>query len=246
MANVAVVAGAGSGIGRATALLLAEQGFHTVAVDIDERAATETATLIAASGHAASAHAADVSDVHAVRLIIDSVNTELGDISALINSAGILRVADLAATTDDDWDRTMEVNARSCFLLARAALPSLLASKGAIVNIASTSGLRPGLRTTAYAASKGAIIAFSRALAMEVAPNVRVNSVCPGWVDTGFNAPSIQAMGGDAALEARISRLVPMRRQAESSEIAQLVAFLATDRASFITGQCLVIDGGEI
>jgi dihydroanticapsin dehydrogenase len=140
----------------------------------------------------------------------------------------------------------MRVNPRSCFLGAKYGVPYLRErGGGSIVNVSSLAGLKGGPGMTAYSASKGAIIAFTRALAEELAPdNIRANSVCPGWIDTPFNEPAIEFMGGRAQQEEMVQQTVPLKRQGRPEEIAPGILYLASDASSYVTGQELVIDGG--
>jgi dihydroanticapsin dehydrogenase len=140
----------------------------------------------------------------------------------------------------------MEVNPRSCFLGAKYGLPFLVQrGGGVIVNVASLAGLKGGPGMTAYSASKGAIIAFTKALAAELAPaNIRVNAMCPGWIDTPFNQPAIDFMGGREVQDRVVEQIVPLGRQGVPEEIATGMLFLASDASSYMTGQALVIDGG--
>ena len=144
------------------------------------------------------------------------------------------------------WDALFAVNARAHFFGAKHAVPHLRKSgKGSIINTSSLAGQRGGPGLTAYSASKGAVIAFSTALAMELAKdNIRVNTICPGWVDTPFNQPAINFMGGRDTQEAVVKAIVPLGRQAMSSEIAPLFVYLASDESSYMTAQAITVDGG--
>ena len=179
--------------------------------------------------------------------LFDTAAEHLGGIDVIINNAGIQRSAPVTELAEADWDLHMAVNAKSCFLAAKYGVPHLRASGSApaIVNMASVGGFKAPAGLTAYSASKGAIIAFTRTLASELGPEgIRVNCVAPGWVDTPFNDPIVSHMGGRAAQDAAVRAGVPLQRQGRPDEIAEALLFLASEASSFVTGTALVIDGG--
>lgn len=241
-----LITGAASGIGRAVAETLAEQGATLTLGDLNEAGLTETAGLARDRGATVATLAGDVSRTEDVAALVAHAVQEMGGLEAVVCSAGIQRAGAVSDFPEDQWDALMGVNAKSCYLTAKHAVAPLAeAAAGSIVNIASLAGLAGGPGMTAYAASKGAIVAFSKALANEVAPQgIRVNSVCPGWIDTPFNQPAIDDMGGLEAQAEMIRRIVPLQRQGTPAEVADLVAFLVSDASSYITGQAIVIDGG--
>jgi len=240
--RVAVVTGGAHGIGRASALRLAEEGARVAVLDVNEAGAHETAELI---GDAAVAIACDVADAASVAEAFDRVRDRFGTVDVLHSNAGVLLPGSAEDGAPEEWDRTFAVNVRGMYLAARAVLPTMLAQgRGAIVNTASTSGIaaEPGL--AAYCASKAAVIQLTRQLAVDYSRRgVRVNCVCPGWIDTGFNDPVLEGVGDEELAEA-IDRMVPLGRQGAPEEIAAVVAFLASDDASLVTGHALVADGG--
>jgi NAD(P)-dependent dehydrogenase (short-subunit alcohol dehydrogenase family) len=240
-----VLTGAAANIGRATALLFAEEGARLVLGDLDS-AAEGTADTIRANGGEASFVATDVRSPEAMDALLDRTARTLGGIDVIVNNAGVQRAGGVVDWSVEDWDLLMETNARSCFLAAKFGVPHLRAAcGGVIVNMASIVGLKGVPSATGYSASKGAIIAFTRALAVEVAGDgIRANALCPGWVDTPFNEPAIQAMGGRGVQEQVVRSTVPMQRQASLDEIAQVMLFLASDMSSYMTGQAVVVDGG--
>ncbi|MGV9633106.1 SDR family NAD(P)-dependent oxidoreductase [Nocardia rhamnosiphila] len=242
-----VVTGAATGIGRASAALLAAEGAALVLADINLAELEATAKTITDTGARCVARYCNVSDASSVESLIGYADTELGGIDAIVNSAGVQRSGPVTEFPESDWDLMLSVNPKSCFLLAKYAAPVLRRrGGGSIVNIASIAGIKGGPGQTAYSASKGAIVAFSRALAAELAPDIRVNSLCPGWVDTPFNQPAIDNMGGPEAQAALIERTVPLQRQGTVDEIARSVLFLAGDASSYMTGQSLIVDGGTV
>jgi dihydroanticapsin dehydrogenase len=240
-----LVTGSAANIGAATARRFAREGARLVLVDRDE-AVRETAAALSAEGADASAVVADVSSDDAVQALVRDAAAALGGIDVLVNNAAIQRVGGVTELDLADWEATFAVNVRSCFLTARAVVPHMRrASGGVIVNTSSQVGLHGAPGASAYAASKGAVIAFTRSLALELAPDgIRVNAICPGWVDTSFNGPAIAMLGGATAHAELVRDSIPLGRQARPDEIAAGMLFLASDESSYMTGQVLPIDGG--
>ncbi|MBV9604521.1 MAG: SDR family oxidoreductase [Solirubrobacterales bacterium] len=238
--KVAIVTGAGSGIGRATALLFAREGARVLAVDVDGDAARRTEQDAEGSVIAAQV---DVSDESAVIDMLDRCDRELGSVSLLANIAGVGATTSAPDTSLEVWEKVFAVNARGTFLCCKHAIPRMAAAGGgSIVNMASVAGL-VGLRNrAAYCASKGAVIALTRALALDhVADRVRVNCVCPGTVDSPWVRRLLDEVG--ESLDALVARQ-PMGRLGTAEEIAAAVHYLASDAAAFMTGSALVLDGG--
>jgi len=245
--KIVVITGAATGIGRAAALLFAREGASLVIGDINEQGARETVSLSEeAGGGRAMFVSTDVSQAIAMETLMRAAVEGYGGIDVLINNAGAQRSGGVTDFAETDWDLLMAVNPKSCFLGAKYGVPHLRArGGGVIVNVASLAGLKGGPGMAAYSASKGAIVAFTKALAAELAPDgIRVNAMCPGWIDTPFNQPAIDFMGGRAAQEAAVRQIVPLGRQGVPEEIARGLLFLASDASSYMTGQALVIDGG--
>jgi NAD(P)-dependent dehydrogenase (short-subunit alcohol dehydrogenase family) len=244
--KVAIITGAATGIGRATALLFAKEGASVVVADINEDDAQRTVADIEDKGGSARFVQTDVSEAEGVQALMERSAEEMGGIDVIVNNAGAQRSGAVTEFEESEWDLLMRVNPRSCFLGAKYGVPYLRErGGGSIVNVSSLAGLKGGPGMTAYSASKGAIIAFTRALAEELAPdNIRANSVCPGWIDTPFNEPAIEFMGGRAQQEEMVQQTVPLKRQGRPEEIAPGILYLASDASSYVTGQELVIDGG--
>ncbi len=240
-----VLTGAAANIGRAAALLFAREGARVAIGDVDERAA-ETAEAIRAAGGEATFTPCDVSVADDVQALVDGAAERWGGLDVLVCNAGRLRTGPVTEFPLDEWDRILAVNVRSCFLGARFAVPHLRrAGGGSIVNTSSQVGLHGAPGASAYAASKGAIVALGKALALELAGDgIRVNAICPGWVDTSFNDPAIEMLGGREAHAELVRATIPLGRQATPEEIAEGMLFLASDASSYMTGQVLPVDGG--
>jgi NAD(P)-dependent dehydrogenase (short-subunit alcohol dehydrogenase family) len=235
--RTALITGAGGGIGRATALRLAEEGATVVCADRNEAAAQSVADGI----DGASAIPLDVTDPTSCAAAVEAT----GHLDLLVNLAGVGAFAHTAELALEDWNRTLAVNLTGTFLMCQAAIAPLQASKGAIVNMASLAGLRATPYNAAYCASKGGVVMFTRSLAVEMAKTgVRVNCVCPGSVDTeflrAFEIPDDIDIG-------RLARAAaPNGKVAAPADIAAAIAYLGSDDAAMVTGTSLVVDGGAL
>jgi 3-oxoacyl-[acyl-carrier protein] reductase len=237
----AVVTGGARGIGRAISLALARDGADVAVVDLDGSGADETATLVAKTGRRARAYRVDVSDEDAVLKLYADLAGEFGIVDILVNNAGICPTTPVLDIRSAEWDRVLGVNLRSVFLMSREAFRIMRERKaGKIVNIASIAAKTGGLVAGShYSASKAGIVAFSKSLALAAAPfHVNVNVVCPGPTAT----PMTDAWGAEtnAAFVAKI----PWQEYGRPEDIADAVAFLASERARFITGEVLDVNGG--
>lgn len=247
--KTAVVTGAASGIGRATAELLAASGYHVICADISEGGALACADNLRRQGHEARGFGADVSDPDATQAMIAQAIDWTDRLDVVVANAGIMEEGDALTVSLDQWNRVMAVNATGSFLTARAALPHLIASKGALIFTASTVGLVGMKGVAAYSASKGAVVALTRQLAADYADRgVRVNAVAPGAVRTPLSESQFRARARDDAhfeelLGAVIARY-PLARWGTTEDIAQTILFLASGQSGWITGQILPIDGG--
>jgi NAD(P)-dependent dehydrogenase (short-subunit alcohol dehydrogenase family) len=244
--KVAVVTGSAHGIGRATALRLASEGAQVAVLDVRDDDGERVAQECASAGGNGHYYHCDVTDQAAVPAVINAVAGDLGTIDVLHANAGRLRAGTVLETDPEEWARILAVNVTGMYLVIRAAVPVMRHDGGAIVTTGSISGLFGEPALTAYTASKAAVVNMTRSLAIDLAAaGIRVNCVCPGWVDTGFNNPQFEHdQMTDDDIQALIDRTVPMRRQGEPEEMAAAVAFLASADASYITGQTLVVDGG--
>jgi 3-oxoacyl-[acyl-carrier protein] reductase len=238
--KTAIVTGAGRGIGRAVALRLAADGLRVCAASLTGERAEAVAAEIEAAGGEAMPFQVDVSQEGSVGRMVEAVLARYGRVDVLVNNAGIHYPAPFEQMTLAQWQRMLDVHLTGSFLCARAVVgPMLAQGSGAIVNIASTSGLTGGASGAHYAAAKGGVIAFTRALSRELAGRgVRVNAVAPSKIETDM----LTARTPDelAALAGRI----PLGRTGKPAEVAALVAFLASDEASYITGEVIVASGG--
>lgn len=245
--RVAIVTGAGSGIGRAGAAIMAREGAIVAVFDRDAAGASATVEMIERAGGKAEAHVVDVTDDAALGRAIASVAERHGRLDILHNHAGA-QVAGTAETVEvAGFDRSWSLNVRAVFMAIRHALPIMRAKgRGVILNTSSSSGVLYDREMVAYTTSKHAVIAMTRQMAGDYAKfGIRINAICPGWVDTPFNEPFIAQMGGRSAIESYVANQVPLGRWASVEEIAEPILFLVSDRSSYMTGQILVVDGGE-
>lgn len=238
-----IVTGAGANIGREAVRSFVAEGARVV---IGGRDSVAGRRVEAESGDAVAFRQVDVTSEESVRNFIAGGVEWLGGLDVLVQNAGVQYSGLVTDFDAAHWDTIFAVNARGHFFGAKYAVPHLRESgKGSIINMSSIAGRRGGPGMTSYSASKGAAIAFSIALAMELAKdNIRVNVICPGWIDTPFNQPAIDAMGGRERQEAIVRQIVPLGRQATSEEIAPLFVYLASDESSYVTAQTISIDGG--
>jgi NAD(P)-dependent dehydrogenase (short-subunit alcohol dehydrogenase family) len=240
--RVAIVTGAGSGLGRATARRFADEGASVAAVDLATDAAEKVAAEIAEAGGRARAVTADVREPASVRAAVDEVAVELGRPQIVVNCAGIGGFAHSTEESYERWSAILAVNLTGTFLVSQAALPHLLDGGGAIVNVASNAGLMGTPYSAAYCASKGGVVNLTRALALEyVKRGVRVNAVAPG----GMNTPMIAGFSMPEGVDLKeFARVTSPLGYSEPEELASLIAFVASDEARYMVGSIVSMDGG--
>jgi NAD(P)-dependent dehydrogenase (short-subunit alcohol dehydrogenase family) len=242
--RVALVTGAGGGIGRATAERFAAEGARVLCADIDDTAAAATAAAITGTGGQAASMSCDVTDpTSAADAVARAVDT-FGGLHVVANIAGVGAMASTRTLALADWNRTIAVNLTGTFLVCQAALDALLATgDGAIVNMASLAGLRATPYNAAYCASKGGVVMLTKSLAVEFGrQGLRVNCICPSSVDTEFLDAMTIPDDADFSLLTRLGSVIP--RKSTADEIAGVIAFLASAEAAMITGAAYVVDGG--
>lgn len=242
----ALLIGAATGIGRACVEDFAKNGAALVIADINEAAMADAVDLARALGANAHGIRCDVRDEASVRDAVAFAEKELGGLDTLAFFAGLMRTGNIDTFDAEIWDAIFNINARGTFFAAKYGAPALTrAGGGSFITTASLAGLRGAPGMTAYAAAKGAVIAFTTALAQELAPsNIRVNSVLPGWIDTPFNNPAIDYMGGADSHGAIVKRIVPLGRQGTPAEVAPMYTFLASEESRYITAKSMMVDGG--
>jgi NAD(P)-dependent dehydrogenase (short-subunit alcohol dehydrogenase family) len=244
--KVALVTGAGTGIGRAVCVRLAEEGAEVVVTSQTAAHVEETRRLATeASGREQLALQLDIADSDAVDRVVAQVVEHFGRIDILSNNAGIELVhgPSVVETTDDEWERVFRVNVSGTFYACRAAVPHM-PDGSSIVNMASINSFVAWENDAPYTATKGAVLQFTRALALELAPrHVRVNAVCPGVIDTPLTDAFLERAEDPEALRAEYAAASPLNRMGTAREVANCVLFLASDEASFVTGSALLVDG---
>jgi 3-oxoacyl-[acyl-carrier protein] reductase len=242
---VALVTGAGSGIGRAATIALADAGFDVIInYSRSDASATETAKHAQERGAKTSLFKCDVSDDLSVRKMLASVDQEFGRLDALVNNAGTttnIKPQDLEALTPEEWDRVFAVNVRGVFQVTRAAVPLLKKARGSVVNTASIVGLRPGPQPLPYAASKAAVVSLTKLLALNLGPEIRVNAVAPGWMEGDWMKRMLAERYDD--LMARRAKSTPLHRCVTAEDVAEVIVNLITSNR-MVNGEVIVIDGG--
>jgi NAD(P)-dependent dehydrogenase (short-subunit alcohol dehydrogenase family) len=248
--KVAAITGAGSGIGRAIAMLFGRQGADVVALDIDERAAGGTAEAILGAGGKAAARACDVADARQVAGVVDDIGREHQRLDILVNNAGIAHIGTVETTTEADFDQLYRVNVKGVFLCSRAALPIMLRQGGGVILImASIVSLVGVPERFAYSMSKGAVHTMTMSIAVDyVKRGVRCNCICPARIHTPFVDQFVAKNypGREQQVLHQLADYQPVGRMGTPDEVAALALYLCSDEASFVTGQAYPIDGGAL
>ena len=240
-----LVTGGGKGIGRSIAELASAQGYFVGVVDTDlEAAQSVVAELESAKAPFAKAYCADVCDADQVAAVVDKFCTDAGSLDVLVNNAGILRTGPLIDHSPEDFRLVMDVNLNAVFIVAQAAARKMrTAGQGVILNLSSINGTHPSPNCGAYAAAKGGVVALTQHMSLEWgAMGIRVNAIAPGFVDGGMSSPFY----ADPAVRKRRESAVPLGRLGSLEDIANAVLFLASEQASYISGQTLTVDGGVV
>ncbi|MGO8815084.1 MAG: SDR family NAD(P)-dependent oxidoreductase [Terriglobia bacterium] len=243
--RVAVITGAGSGIGRASALEFGREGARVVVADINSAGAEETVKLITALGGRAMAVPTDVADPASVQHLVDATLQAYGEVHVVFSNAAIQVNKTVEDTTVEEWNREMAVNVGGIFLCSKYFLPHLRRTKGCIVNMASVNGFFMEPMCAGYCATKGAIIALTKAMAIDHGKDgIRVNCICPGYIDAGLAWGYFEVQPDPAAARVAAGKLHALWRIGKPEEVARVAVFLASDDASFMTGSAVVVDGG--
>lgn len=248
--KVALVTGAGSGIGESIARVFARQGARVIVADVQGDAAEEVSTTIRESGGFAQAQLLDVTDEEQVTTTFQAIVKRLGHLDILVNNAGVSHVGTILETSTADWERVLRVNAFGSFLCAREAIRQMLAQQpagGNIIQIASVAGMVGLENRFPYSTSKGAVISMTRSIAMDfVTKGIRCNAICPGTVQTPFVEGYLARdyPGREDEVRQQLHARQPIGRMGQPEEIANAALYLASDEAAFVTGSLLVIDGG--
>jgi NAD(P)-dependent dehydrogenase (short-subunit alcohol dehydrogenase family) len=241
--RVALVTGAAQGFGLATAERLAAEGAQVALLDMQEERVRDAAARLDGSGAAALAVQANVARADDVRRAVDAVLGRFGHVDILVNSAGVLRLADVLTCSEEEWDLVVDVNLKGTFLLCQAVLPQMVGRHyGRIVNLSSSAGKQGGILSgIAYNAAKGGVLSFTKSIARQFAPfGITANAVCPGTGDTPMGRQF-----SEEQLQTLIGR-IPLGRLAAAADIAGAVAYLASDDAAFVTGEMLDVNGGMV
>lgn len=244
--KVALITGGAGAIGLATARRCAEEGARVAIADLDATRVDGAAADLRALGADVLPVVVDVRSASSVGTMAAAVVDAYGRIDVLFAAAGVLVSGSVTETSIEDWELTLAVNVTGTFLCSRAVIPVMLGGGGgSIVVMSSTAGLVAEPAIAAYCASKGAVVMLGRQMALDYArQGIRVNVLCPGWIDTPFNAPAIDASGGPEALAPFIDAMVPIGRQGRPEEVADVVVFLASEASRLMTGSVVVADGG--
>jgi len=243
--KMAVVTGAGSGIGRACALALAQEGANVALVGRRKKLLEKVAAEI---GSSAVAFAADVSQKSEVDRIVEQTVSRFGGLNVLLNNAGALHIGTAEQITEEQWDETFNVNVRAVWLLSRAVLPAMRRTGGgSIINMASVLGINGARNRAAYAASKGAVVLLTKCMAIDHGQEqIRVNAICPSFIETDLTAAVISKAPDPNSVRAERTSVHPLGRLGQPEDVAGLAVYLASDESSWVTGSIFPVDGGYL
>jgi NAD(P)-dependent dehydrogenase (short-subunit alcohol dehydrogenase family) len=243
--QIAVVTGAGSGIGKGIAEAFAREGAQVIVVDINSDRAEAVAAAIQKDGGLAAAFSADVANPGAVEPLAGFVATRFGTLNILVNDAAVQVNKTVENTTPAEWDRQMAVNVGGVFLCSRIFIPALRTSRGVIINLSSVNGFFVEPACAGYCATKAAILGLTKAMAIDHGrEGIRVHAICPGYIDAGLAEGYFESQKDPAAARAEAGSLHALGRIGQASEVARTAVFLASEDASFMTGSALIVDGG--
>lgn len=244
--KVAIITGGAEGIGRETALLFGREGARLVIADYDSEKGAQLESILNEKGLESFFVKTDVRNSAEVQRMAEQASERFGKIDILVNNAGAAGAVPVVELTEDNWDRIVDTNLKGVYLCCKYIIPKMIESGGGvIVNMASVLGFIGRARASAYNAAKGGVVTLTKNMALDyVADNIRINAVCPGFVDTDLVRRYVRASENPAKTYEELVQLHPMGRLAKPEEIAYSVLFLASDESSFITGSCLIVDGG--
>jgi NAD(P)-dependent dehydrogenase (short-subunit alcohol dehydrogenase family) len=245
--RIAVITGAGRGIGKAIAFRFAQEGADLVIADVDMDEAQETAKEIRVIGRKSIAVECDVANSSQVKAVVQDTLQQLGRIDVLVNNAGIRPISSLLETSEAEWNRTMAVNLTAQFLFIKEVAPCMVKQgKGKIINMASVLALKPNRNRLAYAVSKAGVAMLTKCAALELGPEISVNAIAPGMIHTSMTDRYLQEDTPDSMAMKALLKTWPIPRMGRAEEIANMAVFLASDESDFCTGSLFIMDGGSM
>ncbi|MBA7498146.1 Dihydroanticapsin 7-dehydrogenase [subsurface metagenome] len=244
--KVAVITGAGSGIGRATAILFSREGAKTIIVDIDEKTGQATVDMIKEKGREALFVPTDITDSFKIKFMVTRVIETYGKLDVLVNNAGLLTTGNVIDIDEGQWDKIMDVNLRAAFLCCKYCLPEMIKKGGGVViNVSSEAGIRAWKDLVAYNVSKAGLISLTKSIAVDFASqNIRANCVCPGTTETPLLSSALAKEADPEKARHEMEKVRPANRIGKPEEIAYGILYLASDESPYATGAVLSIDGG--